>query len=293
MIELKHTNSDLLKIGTCSWKYDSWKDIVYSQGVGKNYLHEYAQHFPIVEIDQWFWSLFGNSVVLPKPKVVSDYKDAVPNDFKFIVKVPNAITLTHVYQKNKRNTLERNPHFLSNQVFDMFLETLTPIQDQIDSYIFQFEYLNKQKISGQLDYQKQLATFFEHCPKNMPYAIETRNQNFLNNRYFDFLRSNQLTHVFIQGYWMPPIFKLYNQFKEQIKESTVIRLIGPDRKKIEKKTNNKWDQIVDPRDDELQQLKEMVDDLIARQITVTLNVNNHFEGSAPMTIHKFIQLYFK
>ncbi len=293
MTNLKHTNSELLKIGTCSWKYDSWKDIVYTKDVGKNYLHEYAQKFPIVEVDQWFWSLFANSIVLPKQKTVLEYKEAVPKDFKFTVKVPNAITLTHAYQKNKKNPLERNRHFLSNQLFDQFLETLSPIQDQIETYIFQFEYLNKQKISGQLDYQKQLAAFFEQCPQNISYAIETRNQNFLNTRYFDFLASNQLTHVFIQGYWMPPIFKLYDQFKEYIKESSLIRLMGPDRKKIEKKTKSNWGTIVDPRDDELQQIKGMVDDLIAREIKVTLNVNNHYEGSAPMTIQKFIDLYFK
>jgi len=69
--------------------------------------------------------------------------------------------------------------------------------------------------------------------------------------------------------------------------------MGPDRKKIEKKTKKIWSRIVDPRDGELQQLKIMVDDLIAREIKVTLNVNNHYEGSAPMTIQKLIDLYLK
>ena len=51
--------SELIKIGTCSWKYSSWKGILYSNGVGSNYLSEHAKHYNTVEIDQWFWSLFA------------------------------------------------------------------------------------------------------------------------------------------------------------------------------------------------------------------------------------------
>ena len=45
-----------LHIGTCSWKYDSWRGIVYSDLKEKNYLREYSQHYSTVEVDQWFWS---------------------------------------------------------------------------------------------------------------------------------------------------------------------------------------------------------------------------------------------
>jgi len=62
---------DCLRIGTCSWKYESWQGVVYSQKKGINYLQEYSRYFSTVEIDQWFWSLFKeNTVVLPKPEVV-------------------------------------------------------------------------------------------------------------------------------------------------------------------------------------------------------------------------------
>jgi uncharacterized protein YecE (DUF72 family) len=44
----------MIRIGTCSWKYDSWKGIVYSESKSKNYLKEYSQKFNTVEIDQWF-----------------------------------------------------------------------------------------------------------------------------------------------------------------------------------------------------------------------------------------------
>jgi len=66
----------------------------------------------------------------------------------------------------------------------------------------------------------------------------------------------------------------------------VIRLHGMDREGIEERTKNVWDTIVDPRDDELLLLRDVVNDLIERQHQVFVNINNHFEGSAPRTIER-------
>lgn len=281
-----------IRIGTCSWKYDSWKGLVYSDNVGEDYLSEYAKHYNIVEVDQWFWSLFGEKVAMPKPEVVQKYAASVPKDFRFSIKVPNSITLTHQYTKSKRSLIE-NPYFLSNQLFENFLNLLRPMAGQIDSLIFQFEYLNKLKMSNQYQFQDRLHGFFEGCPKGLRYCIETRNQNYLNRPYFEFLQSLGLYHVFLQGYWMPPIFETYGRFKDCIKDFTLIRLHGPDRKGIEKKTIKKWNAILDPKDGELHKLGGMINDLLAKEIKVTLNVNNHYEGSAPMTIQKFVKIFLK
>ena len=55
-----------INIGTCSWKYESWRGLVYSDKPRINYLAEYAQKYDTVEVDQWFWSLHGpDKVSLP------------------------------------------------------------------------------------------------------------------------------------------------------------------------------------------------------------------------------------
>jgi len=92
--------------------------------------------------------------------------------------------------------------------------------------------------------------------------------------------------VFLQGYYMPPIIDLYETYKDYLSDPVVIRLHGPDRQGMEKHTKNIWNKIVEPRDDELLQLKNMVNDLRERQHKVFINVNNHYEGSAPRTIEK-------
>lgn len=284
-------NRTPLRIGTCSWKYDSWRGIVYSPGSKGNYLEEYAEHFPTVEIDQWFWSLFaGDKAVLPKTEVVREYAASVPDGFLFSIKVPNSITLTHHYRKGKSDPLIANPHFLSVDLMLRFLESIEPLVKKTGPLNFQFEYLNKQKISGQSEFLDRFGRFAGELPSGFTYCLETRNPNFLNDRYFDFLAEKGLYHVFLHGYYMPPIFEVYRQFGHQVKGKTVIRLHGPDRKEIEAQVGEDWIRIVIPRDGELQQLAGMLDDLRTRQVETFLFVNNHFEGSAPRTIARIERL---
>ena len=51
-----------------------------------------------------------------------------------------------------------------------------------------------------------------------------------------------------------------------------------------------WNKIYINRDDELQDIVEMIKDLNNRGVDVYLNVNNHYEGCAQMTIEKINKL---
>ncbi|GIK61483.1 MAG: DUF72 domain-containing protein [Ignavibacteriota bacterium] len=278
----------MIRFGTCSWKYDSWKGIVYSGTNSKNYLQEYSKKFDTVEIDQWFWSLFSNSkIVLPQKKVVEEYKQSVPKDFLFTIKVPNSITLTHFYKESKEDELRINPSFLSVDLFNQFLETIEPIKDKIGCLIFQFEYLNKQKMKSLSEFQNKFSEFRSQIKNDSPpIGIEIRNPNYLNEKYFTFLSEQKIAPVLLEGYYMSPITETYSKFKKQFKNLMVIRLHGTDRKGIEEIANNNWSQIYINRDKEILSIAEMIRDLQKNEIDLFVNVNNHFEGSAPITINK-------
>jgi uncharacterized protein YecE (DUF72 family) len=282
-----------LRIGTCSWKFPSWHGLVYSAPKGINYLEEYARQYNTVEIDRWFWSLFGpDSIGLPRPADVVAYREAVPDDFRFTVKVPNSITLTHFYRKARTQPLGSNPSFLSPSLFGTFLTLLEPLQDVLGPLLLQFEYLNRQKMRSHDHFQELLAAFVEQIPASHRYAVEVRNPKYLNASFFAFLNHHDLSPVFLQGYWMPPVFEVYERWRHLIGEQqeVVIRLHGPDRKGIERETGKNWDRIVVQRDDELTAVVRMVDDLLDRGVEVYLNVNNHYEGSAPLTIERIQRL---
>ena len=276
-----------LRIGTCSWKYESWRGLVYSNNEELNFLQEYAGKYDTVEIDQWFWSLHGpDKVTLPRSEVVEDYRRSVPSHFRFTTKIPNSVTLTHHYRRNKNDPLIPNSYFLSADLFHRFMESIHPLADYLGPLMFQFEYLNKQKMHSQAEFQDRFESFILKCPKEYIYGVETRNPNYLNGSYFEFLNRNRLHHVFLQGYYMPSIVDVYAKHASGIRGTTVIRLHGPDRKSIERKSGGNWNRIIEPKDDELDAVAKMVENLIKSEVDVWLNVNNHYEGSAPLTIER-------
>ncbi len=270
-----------MRIGTCSWKYDSWRGLVYPEFGEFNYLDEYSKKYNTVEIDQWFWSLNKDKAILPKPNVVEEYNSFTPDDFRFTVKMPNSLTLTHYYKSSNKN-----PFFLSPDLMETFCDSIEPIWEKIGMLMFQFEYLNKQKMNSLLNFLKFFDDFLNSINLQLPIGIEIRNPNYLNSEYFSFLQQNKITPVFLQGYYMPSITEVYEKYKNLINDQIVIRLHGYDRKGIEGKTNNFWDTIIEPKDNELNNIVRMLTDLQSKNVDIYMNVNNHYEGSAPLTIDK-------
>ncbi len=281
------------RIGTCSWKYDSWRGLVYPPDFSGNHLQEYAHQFATVEIDQWFWSLFGpDRVTLPKRQIVDEYSRSVPENFRFTIKVPNSLTLTHFYRKKTGDPLTPNPWFLDPELFERFLETLEPLASRTAAFIFQFEYLNRQKNPGGLSaFLDALGAFLKSTPGNCRICLEPRNPNYLNEDYFQFLRVHQLGHVFSQGYYLPDVPKLYARIYPQLQGLQIVRLLGSDRQGIEKRTGKQWGDRVEPREAELDVIARMVRHMVNEQkLDLYLNVNNHYEGSAPWTIRRLQEL---
>jgi len=277
----------IFRIGTCSWKYDSWKGIIYSAKAEQNYLDEYSKHFNTVEIDQWFWSLLSEKrIILPKETDVKLYADSVPDDFKFTIKIPNSITLTHFYRKNNAEPLKENPHFLDTGLFNSFTDSLKSMSDKIGVLMFQFEYLNKQKMSGLDEFVERVEPFFQSLDSTHTYGVELRNPNYLKKPFFDLLERNNLSMVFLQGYFMPNIWQTFEEHKDHLSTTVVIRLHGGDRAGMEEKTNKVWNKIVEPKDEDIEKVRRMIYSLRRKEVDLYVNVNNHYEGSAPLTIEK-------
>ena len=278
-------NDATLRLGTCSWKFPSWAGLVYSKARGIDYLGEYAFQFDTVEIDQWFWSLFGDSKIgMPKEADVGRYREAVPERFRFTIKAPNSITLTHYYRQDRRNAGKPNPYFLSQELLQDFLTRIEPLKELTAAVMFQFEYLNKKKMAGLEDFLERLGAFTSALPTGWHFAMETRNPQYLKPEYFDFLRARGLSAVFVQGYYLPPVFDLLEDYATELPGPCIIRLMGPDRAEIEKQTGKKWGSVVAPKDEELDRLAEIIPRITAGGTDVIVNVNNHYEGSAPQTV---------
>jgi len=283
---------DKLHLGTCSWKYPSWAGLVYSAPTGIDYLQEYARKYTTVEIDQWFWSLFdGGKIQLPKAEEVAAYHRAVPESFRFTIKAPNSVTLTHPYSRGGAPAAP-NPFFLSAEVMRDFLARLEPIREQLGMLLFQFEYLNRQKMASPQQFQQQIQAFRQSLPRELPCGLEIRNGQWLNPAFFKFLLEAALRPVLLQGYWMPPVTELFARHRSLILRHPVVvlRLMGSDRQGIEKEAEGAWDRVLWSKEEELPGIAAMIREILAAGVELYVNINNHYEGSAPRTIARLLDL---
>ncbi|MCX7786151.1 MAG: DUF72 domain-containing protein [Spirochaetes bacterium] len=309
-------------LGTCSWNYDSWVGLVYSspKRTAAEYLREYATKFDTVEVDSWYYKI-------PTQIEAGQYRDATPDGFLFTCKVVQDITVP--FKRNfsqdrsrssavkgssekgalfppgfsddsvslegskgshPRTTLEPNPTFLSAEVFRRYCEGIEPLQHKIALLIFEFEYLNREKMESLEKFLKLMEDFLAKIHRSYRIGIETRNKNYLTREYFAFLRDQGVEHVFSEKQYMPPVYEVYERFKEYLGEWVVVRLLGGDRAQMEAKTGERWDRIVEPRPDKDRIVRMSLDARYSGR-RVILNVNNHYEGSAPLTIMELSRLF--
>lgn len=278
-----------LYIGTCSWKYPSWEGLVYLSREPANYLYEYAKKYNSVEVDQWFWSLGKSGAALPRPETVAEYDASTPDDFRFTVKCPNAVTMPYLRGK-KGEPLQPNSRFLDPDFFQRFLDSLAPLIPKIGLLVFQFEYLNKDKMQSKSKFVDYLGQFLASLPADLPYAVEIRNPRWIDATWFDLLREHRAAPVLLQGYWMDDVVATLDQYGEKVGDTLCIRLHGEDREGMEERTGEDWSKIVRPKDEELERISGSIDYQYRNGRQVFVSINNHFEGSAPLTIEKFKRL---
>jgi uncharacterized protein YecE (DUF72 family) len=299
-VDIPEEYRSYLRIGTCSWKFDSWKGLVYDADKAyrpDDYLADYARYFGSVEVDQWFWSLFPSGIKLPDLATIKSYADSVPEGFLFTIKAPNSLTLTHFYSRQSKKYAEYagqpNKHFLDNDLLERFLERLTLLDGKLGPIMFQFEYLNKKKMSSKEIFFDKLGEFILKAPKDYQYAVEIRNPNYLSPDFYQFLGKHGLGNVYLEGYYMPPIGEVYEKFKPVTADFCVIRLHGGDRTEIETATGGLWNRVISPKPKGLEAAAKIVRHNRKKNVVTFVNLNNHFEGSAPVTAERFIQTLHK
>jgi len=54
-----------------------------------------------------------------------------------------------------------------------------------------------------------------------------------------------------------------------------------------------WDKIVEPKDDGLAATAEIIRQNVAAGVDTCVNVNNHYEGCAPLTIQRLLDVLRK
>ncbi|HEY2351656.1 MAG TPA: DUF72 domain-containing protein, partial [Candidatus Acidoferrum sp.] len=128
-------------------------------------------------------------------------------------------------------------------------------------------------------------------PAGRKYAIEIRNQEWLDAEFADLLRQHRIALVLQDLFYMPRADELAKKFDPITADWTYIRWLG-DRKGIEQRTMT-WDKTIVDRTKELTSWVDFCYQTKRRGVTVYAYANNHYAGHGPATVRHFRDLWRK
>jgi uncharacterized protein YecE (DUF72 family) len=154
-----------LYVGTSGYSYKEWKGTFYPQKLpAKQMLHYYSEHFRTVEINYTFRRL-------PTAPVLDTWANAVPADFQFVLKAPEAIT--------HRKRLQDAGGLLAG-----FLEVAGKLKNRLGPLLFQLPPTLKKDAP-------RLRAFLTLLPPERRVAFEFRHSSWFDDEVFGLLREHR------------------------------------------------------------------------------------------------------
>ena len=140
-------------LGGPFWSYNEWKGGLYSKKASQDlFLEQYSSVFNTVEAGSTFYAF-------PKADSVCRWRGSVPDDFRFIFKIPKLITHELKLQ---------NAH---NELKD-FLTLMEPVFEVTGIFHIQLS------PGFSIERFDHLSKFLEEWPKELPAAVEVRHKSF-------------------------------------------------------------------------------------------------------------------
>jgi len=200
-------------IGTSSWKYEGWLDLLYTREryltrgkvsrakFEKTCLAKYAEVFKTVCLDGGFYQF-------PTARMLDGIFTQTPHDFRLTLKVTEDITVrrfSSLPRYGKRAGM-LNEHFLDADLFAAsFLGPLEPYRGRIGALIFEFSTFHENDWPRLGEFVAALDGFLGRLPKGWDFAVEVRNRGLLRREYFEVLRRHGVAHTFNSWSHMPPV----------------------------------------------------------------------------------------
>lgn len=288
---LAHEN---IWIGTSSWKYPGWLDQIYTreryQTRGKvsqkrfeaECLAEYAETFPIVCGDFSFYQF-------PSPEYWRKLFTSAPPGLQFVLKVPEEVT-AEVFPKHARYGpragLVNESYLNADALAALFLEPLEPYRDRIRTLIFEFG----ARGASPREFAAKLDPFLGALPPAFRYAVEVRNREYLQPRYFEILRQHGTAHVLNAWTKMPALTEQIAMPDAFPADFTVVRALLRQGRAYEDAVQQftPYDQVRDENPEARDALRAVIRRMREERRAAYIFVNNRLEGNAPETIRAVV-----
>lgn len=241
-----------IKIGTAGWDYKDWVGPFYPKQLEKtHYLPYFSKIFDIVEINSTFYNL-------PSESMVINWKNRVPENFRFVVKV---------WQKITHNLNEADLDLNINN----FFSTLSLLNAKIKFFLLQFPPWFKYTEN----HLRKLKALIKEIPSEYKYIIELRDNSWFNSEILSkFIDGKK---IILGTTYKPNIIPYYLENQKNY----YIRLIGDREITFFNRIQRDQKKSLSDLDKNIEKLME-----IPNIYEIFIIVNNHFAGFAPESVNE-------
>jgi len=250
-----------IQIGCQGWNYDDWttktlqETVFYPRGTrADKMLETYSKVFGTVEIDSTFYAVPASSAV------ESWYKKA-PENFTFSLKMPQEITHNFALSKNSYPVLEE------------FCERISLLKEKLGVALIQLA----PQFEATKENAQNLRKFLERLPKEIHFAVDFRDRQWLADWTFEELEKNGVALCAVEGSWIPRELMFEAVTTKQTADFAYVRFMG-------ERDLTRFDKIQRPQDANLEMWKEEIGKIKAK--TAFVYFSNFYEGYAPASANK-------
>jgi uncharacterized protein YecE (DUF72 family) len=252
------------RIGCQSWQYDDWitpaggDKIFYPRGTKPaDMLELYAHVFDTIEVDS---TAYGT----PLPSTIEGWLEATPENFRFSLKVPRAIT--HGFALSPT----------SYPQFDEFVEASRTFGSKLGMILIQFP----AAFEPTKDDALRLRDFLARLPDDIRFGVEFRHPSWFVEWTFEELQERGVALALVAGKWIPED-TMFDAFEKTQTPTAYLRFMGV-------RDLPRFDRIYRDRTHELERWAEKIRRLAAKEVFIY--VDNHFEGHAPATANELKEM---
>jgi uncharacterized protein YecE (DUF72 family) len=258
-------NKSTVQIGCQGWNYADWvtkaggQNIFYPRGTKAGEMLEfYSQVFDTIEVDSTFYAI-------PPTSTLESWYQKTPEQFTFSLKLPQEISHTDSLAEKSYETLE------------VFCERIESLQEKLAVVLIQ---LAPQFEASKTNAQN-LRKFLARLSKNIKFAVEFRNRQWMVEWTFQELRKNSVALCLVEGNWIPREM-MFEAMKNPTTDFTYTRFMG------ERDLTN-FSQVVRPQDANLEIWQTEFAKLQTKHNFIYFS--NFYEGFAPESANKLKQLF--
>ena len=299
--ELAQRLPQRLRLGTSSWTYPGWKDLVWDAEcseaqLSKHGLAVYAQHplMRAVSIDRSFY----------RPLTASQYARyaaQVPDDFRFVVKAPSLVTDALVRAEDGRGR-EPNPAFLDPALaLQEFVQpALEGLGHKLGALVFQLSPLPFHMLDRLPQQLQRLRALLGAQPPLAPtapdgvLAVEVRDPEWIGPDLARVLRETGATYCLGLHAKMPPLEDQLPLLRALWPGPLVCRwnlnpVHGAYGYEDAEKLYAPYDRIHHPAPEVHAVLARTIAGITGAGQNAFVTISNHAEGCAPLTVRSLAQ----